>query len=162
MWNLSNIVHVSWLLFLVHLWMRYYSYENPRFCSNWIRLSNDILVAVVKQLNFGRFLGLLNSHRAYIGAGNKWNISGKVHFMNLGIFLWFIFVSATKLNITLLETPNFWSKWPNFWFHRRPADLMFHLKTDTECWNWKRIRHPMEFSLHVVRSVFRFYLLIRH
>lgn len=124
MWNLSNIVHVSWLLFLVHLWMRYYSYENPRFCSNWIRLSNDILVAVVKQLNFGRFLGLLNSHRAYIGAGNKWNISGKVHFMNLGIFLWFIFVSATKLNITLLETSRRSNVPPENWYG------MLELKTN--------------------------------
>ena len=55
----SNIVHVSCLLFLIYLWARYYSYEIPKFRSNWFcwyHLSRQ-------HLQKNNFLVLLNQQR---------------------------------------------------------------------------------------------------
>ena len=90
----------------------------PEFCPiEFCGLYNDIMAVVAKA--FGHFL----ASQRLDWTENRKNIWGKIHFMNI------IFLLATKLNTAMLENYSFRLKWPDFEFHWRPADLMFHLET---------------------------------
>ena len=109
----------------------------------WHGCSPVYLLHIFRKL----FLKNTSSGLLLIRPENSWSISESVHFMNLGMFLWLIFVLATKLKKKFLE------KKPHFlvqifypivlhWLPRRP-------KVPSEHWLYNLLNvHFMHLGSH--------------